>query len=168
VRKHRRTPDHHTTSEGCAMAVSYSSRTHCGSGVIDRPPYSSGAAALLPRPIQSTVICTEYRPVQPKYGVPAYRIAAEPPERGSFGFRAGRRQAQAEGGGRAFRPREAHPEASPCDRCPCAAMCGDLQLACRAFSLFVRGDSWRAAPRRPTHGRYLRIFAPESGGSPSC
>jgi hypothetical protein len=49
----------------------------------------------------------------------------------------------------------------PCDRCPHAAMCCDLQLACRAFGQFVRGAEWRGTARRPTHARYLRAFGSE-------
>jgi len=56
----------------------------------------------------------------------------------------------------------------PCDRCPHAAMCGDLRLACRAFSRFVRGIQWKNTVRRPTHKRYLQLFASENSGAPPC
>jgi hypothetical protein len=49
----------------------------------------------------------------------------------------------------------------PCDRCPHAAICCDLHLACRAFGQFVRGVHWRGTVRKPTHARYLRVFASE-------
>jgi hypothetical protein len=53
-------------------------------------------------------------------------------------------------------------EPCPCDRCPQAAMCCDLQLACRAFARFVRGVRWKDAARKPTHERYLKVFSSES------
>jgi hypothetical protein len=56
----------------------------------------------------------------------------------------------------------------PCDRCPSAAMCCDLQLACRAFGQFVRGVQWRGTARKPTHARYLRVFGSEGSGVPPC
>jgi hypothetical protein len=56
----------------------------------------------------------------------------------------------------------------PCDRCPYAAMCCDLLLACRAFSQFVRGAQWRKTTRKPTRERYLRLFTHESSGEPPC
>ena len=56
----------------------------------------------------------------------------------------------------------------PCDRCPYAAMCCDLLLACRAFSQFVRGTQWRKTARKPTRERYLRLFTQESSGEPPC
>lgn len=56
----------------------------------------------------------------------------------------------------------------PCDRCPYAAMCCDLLLACRAFSQFVRGAPWRKTARKPTRERYLRLFTQESCGEPPC
>jgi hypothetical protein len=56
----------------------------------------------------------------------------------------------------------------PCDRCPQAALCGDLQLACRAFSQFVRGVQWTSTARRPTHRRYVQLFASEASGEPPC
>jgi hypothetical protein len=52
-----------------------------------------------------------------------------------------------------------HLSLCPCDRCPHAPMCCDLQLACRAFGKFVRGVQWRGTTRKPTHARYLRVFA---------
>lgn len=59
-------------------------------------------------------------------------------------------------------------QSCPCDHCPCAAMCCDLQLACRAFAQFVRGIEWRGTVRQPTHKRYLQLFASEACGVPSC
>jgi hypothetical protein len=56
----------------------------------------------------------------------------------------------------------------PCDRCPHAALCGDLRLACRAFSQFVRGVQWTSTARRPTHKRYVQLFASEASGEPPC
>jgi hypothetical protein len=56
----------------------------------------------------------------------------------------------------------------PCDRCPQAALCSDLQLACRAFSQFVRGVQWTSTARRPTHKRYVQLFASEASGEPPC
>lgn len=56
----------------------------------------------------------------------------------------------------------------PCDRCPYAAMCCDLLLACRAFSQFVRGTQWRKTARKPTRERYLRLFTQESSGELPC
>jgi hypothetical protein len=56
----------------------------------------------------------------------------------------------------------------PCDRCPQAALCGHLQLACRAFSQFVRGVQWTSTARRPTHKRYMQLFASEASGEPPC
>ena len=61
------------------------------------------------------------------------------------------------------------PEAlCPCDRCPQAAICCDLQLACRAFSKFVRGVQWKNAARSATHKRYLQLFASQTSGVPPC
>lgn len=56
----------------------------------------------------------------------------------------------------------------PCDRCPHAAMCCDEQLACRAFAQFVRGVQWRSTVRKPTHKRYVQLFASDACGAPSC
>ena len=56
----------------------------------------------------------------------------------------------------------------PCDRCPQAELCGDLHLACRAFSQFVRGVQWTSTARRPTHKRYVQLFASEASGEPPC
>lgn len=56
----------------------------------------------------------------------------------------------------------------PCDRCPHAAICCDLQLACRAFAQFVRGVQWGSTVRKPTHKRYLQLFASDTCGAPPC
>ncbi len=52
-------------------------------------------------------------------------------------------------------------EVGPCRMCQVGRHCAPEQLACRAFVAFVNGapvSRWQAAPRKPTHERYLSLY----------
>jgi hypothetical protein len=158
VVEHRRTPDHHTTVDGCGMAVLHSSRARKGRGVLQT--YLAPARARVPS--SDFHIAAEHRSMlrvrvlEPDHASPARASRAELRGRATLGS----------SGAQQFRAEEQHVLSAmrsplgpcPCDRCPHAAMCCDLQLACRAFGQFVRGVQWRGTARKPTHARYVRVF----------
>jgi hypothetical protein len=164
VVEHRRTPNHHTTVEGCAMAVLHSSRAHKGRGVLQTYLAPARASRV---PSSGFRIDAEHR-AMPSVRVPEFDLAGRD--------RASRAELRGQATLASFSKRAQQSRAEeqhvlsamrsplgpcPCDRCPHSAMCCDLQLACRAFGQFVRGVQWRGTARKPTHARYQRVFGSE-------
>jgi hypothetical protein len=152
VVEHRRTPDHHTTIGGCAMAVLHSNRARLGSGTL---------ASHLEASNYTVRVNTDPRWI---HGVRGSNLAGSPTSRA--GLRPG--QHSATRARRVVWVLNSVQAPCPCDRCPQAALCGDLHLACRAFSQFVRGVQWTSTARRPTHKRYVQLFASKASGEPPC
>jgi hypothetical protein len=161
VVEHRRTPNHHTTVEGCAMAVLHSSRARKARG--DLQTYLSPTRASRV-PSSGSRIDVEHRSM---HCVRVRDLDRAGPDRASRAQLMGQATlASLSKRTQQFRAEERHLLSAlrsplgpcPCDRCPHAAMCCDLQLACRAFGQFVRGVQWRGTARKPTHARYLRVF----------
>jgi hypothetical protein len=153
------------------MAVLHSSRAEHEHGVLNRDARPIRGSTPRRTSIRTVSPPSDLRSTRPVRGLncDVYRAArTEVREEVAFvgryeGARYDSAQAQV-----AIYPFKRAIELCPCDHCPQAAMCCDLQLACRAFAKFVRGVQWRNTVRKPTHKRYLQLFASDARGVPRC
>lgn len=53
-------------------------------------------------------------------------------------------------------------ESSPCDGCRLSRVCGQQELACRAFQAWSEEEGWSSLPRRPSRDIYREIYEPHN------